>query len=246
MLKIVRASAVIFGVFCLLPVAAAGQSVPVIVPEPLPEPPPEVSDWYLRGDIAYVIGSEPDVIYNEKAAPLKFGYAELDDTARIGVGIGRRIGDVLRADLTADFSFRTGFSGGTVAPCSPATCVTQERADMWSTAVMANAYLDLGYYAGFSPYIGAGLGVSYMNWDYNGGLGKYSGDDVRLIWAAMAGISYDVNANWTLDAGYRFLDIPEGNLVANNSALSGPIRFEDLMSHTIRFGVRYSPGGPEG
>lgn len=43
----------------MLAVSAEAQPVPVIEPEPLPEPPEEIGAWYLRGDIAYVIHSEP-------------------------------------------------------------------------------------------------------------------------------------------------------------------------------------------
>ena len=246
MLSIVRATILFLAISCLFPLPAVGQSDFVLKPEPLPEPPAEVGNWYLRGDIAYQINRDPTITYNEAVAPLNFGYAELDHSGRIGIGGGRRIGEILRADVTADFSFPTDFTGGTVAPCSPATCATLETADMWSLAVLANAYLDLGHYSGFSPYIGAGLGFSYMHWDYSGGLGSYSDDDVRFTWALMAGLSYDINANWTVDAGYRFLHTPEGEIVGNNAALSGPIRFDDLKAHTLRFGVRFTPGGPEG
>ncbi len=244
MLRIVQATVLLFGMSCLIPIHAAAQSELVIDPEPLPEPPEEVSSWYLRGDIAYAVNDDPDITYNEAVAPLKFGYAELDETARIGIGVGRRIGDLLRADLTAELSTSAELSGGTVAPCSPATCATVETADMWSLALLANAYLDLGHYAGFSPYIGAGLGFTYMNWEYGGGLGSYSNDDVQFTWALMAGLGYDIDANWAVDIGYRFLHTPEGEIVSNNAVLSGPIRFDDLKAHTFRLGVRFTPGGP--
>jgi len=242
MATFVQASLAGIAVFVSLAFAAQGQSLPVIEPEPLPEPPEEIGGWYLRGDIAYAISNEPDVIYNETAARQNFGYAELDDTARLGVGIGRRIGDWFRADLTVDYGVETELTGGTVGPCGPATCATVEQADMWTISLLANGYADLGYYDGFSPYVGAGVGFSYLNWDYQGGLGSFSNEDVRFTYALMAGLSYDVNANWTIDAGYRFLHIPDGNLVDNNPALNGDIRFEDLMSHNLRIGVRYTFG----
>ena len=30
---------------------------------------------------------------------------------------------------------------------------------------MANGYVDLGTYVGLTPYVGAGLGYTYVNWD---------------------------------------------------------------------------------
>ena len=52
----------------MLAVSAEAQPVPVIEPEPLPEPPEEIGAWYLRGDIAYVINSEPNVYFDEDVA----------------------------------------------------------------------------------------------------------------------------------------------------------------------------------
>ena len=222
--------------------SAHAQSLPVIEPEPLPEPPEEIGAWYLRGDIAYVVNEDTDVIYNEDAGRLNFGYADVDNTGRLGVGLGRRFGDWFRADLTLDYAAETTLNGGTVGPCGPATCATVERADLTSLSLMLNGYASLGYFAGFSPYLGAGVGFSYMNWDYRGGLGNYSNDDVRFAYALMAGLSYDVNSNWTVDAGYRFLNVPEGNIVDDDAVLDGDIRFEDLMSHEVRLGVRYTFG----
>lgn len=226
----------------LLPLSAQGQSLPLIEPEPLPEPPEVIGAWYLRGDIAYVANSDADVIYNEDAGRLRFGYTDISESARISAGIGRRFGDWFRSDLTLDYVAETDLRGGTVAPCGPASCATVERADLNMLSLMMNGYADIGYVNGFSPYIGAGAGFSYMNWDYRGGLGNYSNEDVRFTYALMAGVSYDANANWTIDVGYRFLGVPEGNIVDDNAALSGDIRYEDLISHEARIGFRYTFG----
>lgn len=220
-----------------LTLSAHGQSLPVIEPEPLPEPPEVLGGWYLRGDIAYAINEDPNVVYNENAGRLNFGYADVDDTARINVGVGHRFGDWLRGDMTLEYAVKTDLNG-----CAPAACVTVERADLQMFSLLANGYADLGFYNGFSPYIGAGAGFSYLNWDYRGGLGNFSNEDVRFTYALMAGLSYDVDANWTIDAGYRFLNVPEGNIVDDNAALNGDIRYENLMSHEVRIGFRYTFG----
>jgi len=238
-LKTVVIGAIVSVSFALV---AQAQSLPVIEPEPLPEPPEEIGAWYLRGDIAYVVNEDSNVYYNEAASRETFGYADVDNTARVGVGIGRRFGDWFRTDLTLDYMAESRLSGGTIGPCGPATCATVERADVSAASLMLNGYANFGYFAGFSPYLGAGVGLSYLNWDYRGTLGNYSNEDVRFAYALMAGLSYDVNSNWTVDAGYRFLNVPEGNIVDDNAVLDGDIRFENLMSHEVRLGVRYTFG----
>ncbi|HMB49010.1 MAG TPA: outer membrane protein [Afifellaceae bacterium] len=226
----------------MLAVSAEAQPVPVIEPEPLPEPPEEIGAWYLRGDIAYVINSEPNVYFDEDVARQRFGYADIDDTARIGVGVGRRFGDWFRSDLTLDYAVETGLAGGTPGPCGPASCATVERVDLSTLSLMLNGYASLGYFSGISPYVGAGVGFSYLNWDYRAGLDNRSNDDVRFAYALMAGVGYDINSNWTVDAGYRFFNVPKGNIADDNAALNGDIRFEDLMSHEFRLGLRYTFG----
>ncbi len=222
--------------------SALGQSLPVIEPEPLPEPPEALGGWYLRGDIAYTVNEDTNVVYNEDAGRLNFGYADVGNTARVDVGIGHRFGDWFRGDMTLEYAAKANLRGGTVGPCGPGTCATVERADLQMFSLMANGYADLGFYDGFSPYVGVGAGLSYLNWDYNGGLGNFSNEDVRFTYALMAGLSYDVDANWTIDAGYRFLNVPEGNIVDDNAALNGDIRYENLMSHEVRIGFRYTFG----
>jgi opacity protein-like surface antigen len=51
----------------------------------------------------------------------------------------------------------------------------------------------------------------------------------------MAGIAYDVNSNWTLDAGYRYADL--GRIRKNYGNGVTKITARD---HEIMFGVRYN------
>ena len=43
-------------------------------------------------------------------------------------------------------------------------CLDVDSATYEATNLMANAYIDLGTYVGFTPYIGAGLGVARVSW----------------------------------------------------------------------------------
>ncbi len=89
---------------------------------------------------------------------------------------------------------------------------------------MANAYVDLGTYAYFTPYVGAGIGGSYVKWDKlrntsapaapvtppsNGGKGSW-----RFAYQLMAGASIDVTCNVKADLGYRFRHTMGGDMFA--------------------------------
>ena len=99
-----------------------------------------------------------------------------------GLGAGYRFNDYLRFDATWDY--RTG-AGGTrqmtlICPYAPTTgvhsqttglpagnlyntsdiCNGRTNIKQYNNAFLANAYVDLGTYSGFTPYAGGGLGLN--------------------------------------------------------------------------------------
>ena len=100
---------------------------------------------------------------------------------------------------------------------------------------MANGYVDLGTYVGLTPYVGGGLGYTYVDW---GSLGdtralrrrrparqRWSArpstratQSWRFTYALMAGLAYDVSQNMKLDLGYRYRHIDGGPMFAFDPA----------------------------
>ena len=123
---------------------------------------------------------------------------------------------------------------------------------------MANAYVDLGTYGAFTPYVGGGIGGTYVKWNdlkntscetadptncddtvTHGGKGNW-----RFSYALMAGASVDVTCNVKADLGYRFLHVNGGSMFgyAENG---GPGRDKGFNVHEVRAGARYLFGGCE-
>jgi opacity protein-like surface antigen len=120
---------------------------------------------------------------------------------------------------------------------------------------MANAYVDLGTYGYFTPYVGGGIGGSYVKWKdlhnvacqddgggcdgevIHGGKGNW-----RFSYALMAGASIDVTCNVKADIGYRFLHVSGGEMFGYNSN-GGPGRDKGFNVHEARVGARYLFGG---
>ena len=102
---------------------------------------------------------------------------------------------------------------------------------------MANVYFDYLTCTPWTPYIGAGLGVSYLKATDFGNEGKnFDKSTYNLAWQAMAGIAYEFNSHWAADLGYRYAD--NGRIRKNNGE-------EDTTKitsreHEIMFGVRYT------
>lgn len=106
-------------------------------------------------------------------------------------------------------------------------------AKLYKHSLMANAYFDYLTCTPWTPYVGAGLGTAYLKYNVNGGEAKKT--VYNLAWQAMAGVTYDINANWTLDAGYRYADL--GQIRKNTG--NGVYKFK-VRDHEILLGARYT------
>ncbi len=221
--------------------------MPAPVIEHIPQVPVVTGGWYLRGDIGYKIYQDPSVSF----AGQDFENEGLDDTAVIGIGVGYRFNDYFRSDLTLDYEFKSGFDSNT--PCG--TCavgggagVSLDSADIDVWTVLLNAYVDLGTWNNFTPYVGGGIGASYINVTdvvsqvTGGGPVSYSGDGTwSFSWALMAGASYAFSPNFSLDAGYRYLNIGDGqSAFISTGGTTARVKYEDLQAHEFRVGLRYT------
>ena len=96
---------------------------------------------------------------------------------------------------------------------------------------MANAYFDYLTCTPWTPYVGAGIGSAYLKADG----GEEAKSVYNLAWQVMAGLTYDINSNWTLDAGYRYADL--GRIRKNSGDSVTKLTARD---HEIMLGVRYT------
>ncbi|HTV69505.1 MAG TPA: outer membrane protein [Rhizobiaceae bacterium] len=266
----------------LLPAAnalAADYDPPIIMEDAVvdyaPEVPVEIgTGWYLRGDIGYsFIQSEGtysfrtyDPATSLYGGPYDYTTAGMKKPFSAGIGFGYRFTDYLRADATFDV-FKSRFDGTSniAEPCFntlPGTgCRTEDTGDFLGVTMLANAYVDLGTYVGFTPYIGAGVGATYVRWgdvtrqNYCTGIACPGGfvdetthegsRDLRFTWAAMAGVAYDVSPNMKIDLGYRYRHISGGSMYEfdafdrANGATGDQGTDGGWTNHEVRVGLRY-------
>jgi opacity protein-like surface antigen len=242
----------LIGAFIFLMPSAGALAADMPQPPPYSPPPVEIgSGWYLRGDIGYKIYSDPSAHWDE---PLYGNMIDesLANTGLAGIGFGYKWNNYFRTDLTFDYEWPAGFHGR--LPC-PGACGTpptagrysDEYADISAWTGLINGYIDLGNYSGFTPYIGAGIGASYLtatnvhSLDPDGTTPTYdSGSAWNLSWALMAGASYDFGNNWLLDVNYRYANL--GNAVSGIIPLldgTQPVKYDNITAQEIRIGLRY-------
>ncbi|MCY0096445.1 outer membrane protein [Hoeflea ulvae] len=259
------------------PVQAADLDDIIYAPElPVTQPVEIGTGWYLRGDLGYstktrgvatdysIFSAGPPATYTGAT----FTGSSLDGDWSGSFGAGYNFTDYLRADVTFDYS-RGRFAGSTSSTGSctglaAGQCASAESQDFEQYGFMANAYVDLGTVNGFTPYVGAGAGVTRVLWEPANSdqscisaVGNictgtatdrtYPGSDTwRFTYALMAGASYDLTKDLKIDLGYKYSKIRSGDQYGFDatSAAAGAtgIKVSDngFEKHEIRVGLRYS------
>jgi opacity protein-like surface antigen len=236
-------------------------------PPPVPMAAPVLggdSGFYLRGDIGYGTQTYSRLQSHPAAAGTTTRSKEfLRGTLTAGVGMGYQFNSWLRTDATVEYrspsamGFReTNVSGGQ-------TYVNDNTGNISAVVALANAYVDLGTWNRFTPFVGAGVGVRSASFrdvrDHapfgagaTAGVGSYGSapdkTSTGLAWALHAGVGYDVSSNLKLELGYRYLNmgtLGSSNLNCTNGG-TGVVtpcgwhnRVKNWASHDVRFGVRY-------
>ena len=121
-----------------------------------------------------------------------FDFGDLDGAFSLGGGVGYQITNYLRTDLTVDYWFSSDFNGPT-SDSLRWRAIDRLLRHKVAWLLLANAYVDLGTYYGFTPYVGAGIGGAHVSWDDLHNTIDVSppwhegSDNWRFAWALMAG-----------------------------------------------------------
>ena len=91
-----------------------------------------------------------------------------------------------------------------------------------SSTLFANLFWDFHNDTAFTPYVGAGLGMAfnYVGYDFTDNNGnKFSADDrfTNFAWNVGAGVAYNFNENFAVDASYRFVGLGYNEVSATSN-----------------------------
>ena len=114
---------------------------------------------------------------------------------------------------------------------------------------LANAYVDLGTWNCFTPFVGAGIGAArntladFTDINPNGGYGfGRNPSEWHLAWALHAGVAYNVTKNFKVELAYRYLNY--GSITDTVDCVGGcnpdSFKFSNLYSHDIMLGLRWT------
>lgn len=224
-------------------------------PEPAPvieqQPVVAANGWYLRGDLSFDIMDMKGANYfrGSNGDLHDFDTAKLDNTWNLGAGIGYQVNDYFRVDKTIDYMFSTKFRGSTSGVCNGggSACTSRDVSNFSAMSLMANAYVDLYKWGMVTPYVGFGLGGTYVQWDKltntntDGSFDHNGKESWRFTYALMAGASIDVTCQVKADVGYRYRHV-EGGDMFGYKLNGGPGYDKGFNIHEIRTGMRYQFG----
>lgn len=196
----------------MLPGAAQAESTGVYV-----APKFVMSVQHAEGELSYAgfdLGSE-DETSTEAGAAIAVGY-----------DFSKKFDLPVRAEL--EFAATGATSKDVNAYGIPA------EVEIGAKTLLANVYWDIANYNGFTPYVGAGLGLAIVNTEA-GALG-YSVDDNKTVVAGQIGFgcAYAINEMFSVDLGYRYLMMGNGEVEYAGVKLES----KNINAHQIMLALR--------
>jgi OmpA-OmpF porin, OOP family len=141
--------------------------------------------------------------------------------------------------VQAEFAMRTN----DVDSISGTGAAAPFEGDVKTYSLMADAIYGIPTGTKFTPYVGAGVGVAWVNADgVETVLGTTVDDsDTVLAYQGIAGVEYDMTDNLKADLGYRYFRTAD----ATFTPATGADVDADIESHTLTLGLRYLIPAPQ-
>jgi opacity protein-like surface antigen len=253
-----RLSLSLLAAAALLAAASSAHAADYAPPPPPPvyAPPPQpcCDNWYLRGFVGVGLNGNYNLEYLPAPANVGNGFTiehnDIADTPFFGVGIGYDWNNWLRLEATAEYRSKAEVTAFGSYTFGGAVFGDSYHGYLKSWVFLANAFIDLGTWDCFTPFVGAGVGGAYNTMSdltdigigtSGRGIGRNS-SDWNLAWALYAGMSYEVSKNFKIDLTYRYLNY--GSVTDTIDCIGGcnadSYKFKDLYSNDIMIGLRWT------
>jgi opacity protein-like surface antigen len=233
----------------------------MIVQQPVEE---FASSWYLRGDIGMSnqsVGSLSNDNYSRFTSvdSIDKGF---DSAPFFVVGLGYIWNDWLRVDATAEYRGKANFHGLDIGHTPGQDWPDRYTASKSELTFLLNGYVDLGTWCNFTPFVGAGVGMSRNTISNFGDINVQTGVGAdahsteaskwSFAWALYAGVGYKITKNVTVEFAYRYINLGDattGDMIGYDGTPDTPFEFHDITSHDFKLGLRvnfdaFDFGGP--
>jgi opacity protein-like surface antigen len=249
----------IVGVFALMAMLAApalayaGDQIGIYVA-------PKFVYGYARGSDATTTWSDPDGAWSDTSTLKIAGMDTWGGSIAVGYDFNKQFNLPLRAEVeyalfTGAESKTTGnytWSGGGTSYWSK----NSEKITVGIQTLFLNAYYDFRNSSAFTPYVGAGIGMAFLDAKYKetySDSGGYSDSSsagrnktANFAWNIGAGVGYDITDYIAVDLGYRFVGL--GGVKTQRASFDYDddgtadehlrANVSDLYTHQVALGLR--------
>jgi opacity protein-like surface antigen len=227
------------------------QPMPPQQPMMIQQPVQEFSEgWYLRGFVGIGMNAAYKLDYLPAPANVGNGFVfqhnSIGDTFFIGGGVGYEFNNWLRFDVTAEYRAKTRvYAFGSYPPNG----LDIYEGHLKSWVFLGNAFVDLGTWNCFTPFVGVGVGGARLTLadlsdvNPNGGFGFGRNPSVwNFAYALHAGVAYNVHKNFKVELAYRYLNIGSitDTVDCNGGCNPDSFKFGKFYSHDIMLGLRWT------
>lgn len=161
-----------------------------------------------------------------------------------GLVLGTELAPHTRADLELSYTRSKGvtYSEQSIGQLRPLNGKSEQ------TYLLGNIWRDLPVSNAFTPYFGAGLGLAYVNGDFEFDFERVADvrpvkfNEISLAAQVGAGVRIHMSDRWTLDAAYRAKAIFDTPLSGFGSA-DAPDAVTQFLDHAFHVGVQYDLAG---
>ena len=190
-------------------------------------------------DVTMPSGDQPSLVsYSPQIALSNTGFFE--------GGVGCQVSDSMRVEVTGGLNLKSSFAHGTIDDLPYA------NGDFSARYVFVSGYWDITNYAGFTPYVGGGIGASYN--ESSGsilyvdtavpGEATFSGGNYDFAYHITFGMSYDITQSTKFDLAYRYVDFGSATGQVTTASQVGSFDVGTIDAHEVKVGLRYQFSQP--
>ncbi len=165
-----------------------------------------------------------------------------DRTAQVvpGLRCGAVFFDFLRADVSYNYRGKLDFTTNSFQPPVPTFFFTTEVSDVYS--LMFSVFAEPFHFKNLTPYLGAGVGNTWMKVKTNDTVVMTDSSDSNFTWQAETGVYYAFTNNFGVRVGYRYIDMGRFNvpLRVMGTGIPAGNYTGSLTAHEVMAAFRYT------
>lgn len=154
------------------------------------------------------------------------------------VHVGAKFFNVVRGDIGFHYRGKSDFTTNSFAPPVPTYFYQTEVKDVCS--LMFSVFAEPFTFKNFTPYVGAGIGNTWMRVKTDDTVVAGSSSETKFTWQVEAGIQYAFTDNLSVRAGYRYVDMGKFDIPLSDGFNPLGNLTGRLTAHEVMVAFRYT------